>query len=63
MNVQKEFTHNYLLYMTMKIGKNTKKCTSEMEKITYFQGKKRSGIFDLFPIKITKKEIEDQIKK
>ena len=36
MNVQKEFTHNYLLYMTMKIGKNTKKCTSEMEKITYF---------------------------
>ena len=34
-----------------------------MEKITYFQGKKRSGIFDLFPIKITKKEIEDQIKK
>ena len=36
---------------------------SEMEKSTYFQGKKRLEKFDLFPIKITKKEIEDQIKK
>ena len=36
---------------------------SEMEKSTYFQGKKRLAKFDLFLIKITKKEIEDQIKK
>ena len=34
-----------------------------MEKSTYFQGKKRLGKFDLFPIKITKKEIDNQIKK
>ena len=34
-----------------------------MEKSTYFQVKKRLEKFDLFLIKITKKEIEDQIKK
>ena len=34
-----------------------------MEKSTNFQGKKRLGKFNLFLIKITRKDIEDQIKK
>ena len=59
----KKFTHNYLLYVTKRLGKNTKEYLSEMEKSNNFQGKKWLEKFDLFLIKITKKEIEDQIKK
>ena len=49
--------------MTKRLGKILKSTCQKWKKVPISRAKKRLEKFDLFPIKITKKEIEDQIKK